>query len=187
MATYQAIEFQKELFLHDLLEGLDFAMTNSIDKVFGGHPYFDGKPDKAEITNGIEYDIHSNDFKAWILEYGKGKYMDESNPYLDEYRNSIYWNSRRELHGNAILYRGQGTEYEQLDYQSGTGTYSAVGVGNPDIEVPSWAQGVAPSPFVSALFDQVWTLFGVDSIEIIRTMKANMEKYFVISAVKEVR
>lgn len=178
MAEYQLMEFDEELFLHDLLDGLDHAMINAIQVVFGSHPYFDGNSEKTQTMSGIEYDIHSTDFKAWILEYGKGKYLDESNPYLDEYKNSLYWNSKRESHGNAILYRGNGVNYSQLDYQSGSGTYEATGVGNPDLEVPDWAQGVRPSPFIDKLLKQVWALFKTDSIEIIRKMEDAADNYF---------
>lgn len=181
MSNYQTLIFNNELFQHDLMMKLDIALENSIRTVFGSHQYFNGNSyTKNEIFNGFEYDIYSTDFKAWILEYGKGKYMDASNPYLDDYKNSVYWNSKRDSHNNAILYRGQGKEYTQLDYESGNGSYTTEGKGHPDKEVPQWAQGVPPSPFIDELFKQVWTLFGTDSIEVVREMEGKIQEYFTV-------
>lgn len=187
MSFYQTINFNKEKFQQELLLKLDKCMDEAIKTVFGSHPYFSGTSDKNSVFNGVEYDIHSTDFKAWILEYGKGKYLDEGNPYLADYKNSLYWNDKRNSHNNAILYRGQGKEYTQLDYESGSGSYTAEGRGHENLELPDWAQGVKPSPFIDDLFDKVWILFGTDSIAVIRDMENHLNDYFDVSSPITVR
>lgn len=184
MSTYQQLIFNKELFQHDLMLNLDKALEDAITIVLSSQKYFNGNSfEKNEVFGGFEYDIHSTDFKAWILEYGKGKYLDTSNPYLEDYKNTVYWNQKRESHNNAILYRGNGNEYTQLDYGSGNGSYTTTGKGNPDLEVPQWAQGVSPTPFIDRLFKEIWILFGTESNVVIREMENRIQDYFTVKDV----
>lgn len=72
--------------------------------------------------NVVEY-IRAQGDKAWILEYGSGHTLDESNPYLEDYKSSDRWNPARESDGNEFIGRAAG---ETVYVPDGT-TYESTG------------------------------------------------------------
>jgi len=76
--------------------------------------------------NVVEY-IRAWGDKAWILEYGSGHTLDESNPYLEDYKSTDRWNPARASDGNEfvgraageIVYVPDGTTYESTGKAEG--------------------------------------------------------------------
>jgi hypothetical protein len=72
--------------------------------------------------NVVEY-IRAWGDKAWILEYGSGHTLDESNPYLEDYKSTDRWNPARASDGNEFIGRTAG---ETVYVPDGT-TYESTG------------------------------------------------------------
>ena len=53
--------------------------------------------DTPPIAGAIMVTLLTGDFKAWIAEFGSGSLLDPSNPYLEAYKNSSMWNSKRTM------------------------------------------------------------------------------------------
>jgi hypothetical protein len=92
-------------------------------------------------TGMIEGTVGASHWKAWIQEYGKGSLMDRSNPNLNEYIESIYWNEARyPTPGAPIVGRPEGS-YIGLDDQIHYSRGHMQGK-NLEYRVP----GIEPSP-----------------------------------------
>jgi len=70
-----------------------------------------------DYSNGRNGWIVSTDNAgAFIMEFGSGEYMDTTNPYLQDYKNSEYWNPLRK--GKTIVGRPRGI-YPGVNYITG--------------------------------------------------------------------
>lgn len=185
MATVQYMEFKREEFYNAILIELDKCMDKALLQTFGKHPYFgEDAINRFNNITGYEYEIHSTDFKAWLLEYGSGIYReDERNPYIEEYKHSLLYNPYRKT--NAIARRGS-DEYTQLDYANGNGTVTQTGTEPAGEELPEWMQkkfSTKADPFVDKLLKQTFILFKTDAYLAINRMNSRMNEFIVIKEV----
>lgn len=116
MATYQEITFNQERFHDVIVEELDKAMVEAIDEVWASDSYY-GQTIKNKSTNSVEYEIVFNDIRAWVVYFGQGQSLDQTNPFLDEYMSSNFWASGRPSDGTVVK-RGS-SPYDQYNYSSG--------------------------------------------------------------------
>lgn len=64
--------------------------------------------------------LGSSNFKLFLEEFGTGSLMSSRNPWLNQYKNSEYYNSWRDRFGGAITTRPEGV-YTTPNYRTGSG------------------------------------------------------------------
>lgn len=141
---------------------IDECMTLAIENTFGRNQYFKGlKLTKLHSGTQTQIDFNSTHVRAWLMEYGSGIYLDESNPYLDDYYStSVYYDERRS-HNNKIL--GRGDSYEQVDYVGGSGEVRTLQGYKEEGYVFSDRQqkflSTKPKPFLQDLLEECYKEF----------------------------
>ncbi len=146
---------------------------------------------RAEAVDGLKYKENSKVELATLTEnayitsraifharailesYGKGSLMDKSNPYLDEYMQSEYWNPLRK--GNVIVGRAEG---EYIDFFGNPRKSKGKFAGQ---NVEQWAKPIAPKYTIQNA--EKWFLQQHGRIEreltiVINNFISNMGKYF---------
>lgn len=111
--------------------------------------------DSADGQGGIEWVISTDNMRAFVDEYGSGQYIDDKNPYYEEYKhNSIYWNPWRE--DKKIVTRQYG-QYPGFDWETGTPeekmSFSMV----PGVRTTF--RGLMPRPKVDSILKDIETAF----------------------------
>lgn len=102
--------------LNAVLDRHAIAICEDIEREWGNQSQ-EGRAEVHQVTDmlasAIQTSIIASGQKAWILEYGKGSYMDKDNPFLDEYLASDNINQFR-LHNNSypIMGRSKGVYYD---------------------------------------------------------------------------
>lgn len=98
--------------------------------------------------------VSTDNAGAFIMEFGSGEYMDTSNPDLQNYRNSTYWNPLRK--NKTIVGRPEG-EYMGVNYITGqweerysTGSNAGKKIG--------FFKGEKANPQIQNMIDQINTL-----------------------------
>lgn len=177
MAKYTVLEFNREVFLQELQDKLTNALDKAIDIAFV-HEYFNGDKEKSINFLQSEWHLTFSDLRAWVLEFGKGIYIDTDNPYLLDYINSDLW-ARGRTSGGMVL-RGR-QPYKQIDYEDGQ-MKTFIGA-NPQGKMlnENWQEqhSEKPKPFIDDLFDKVWETFLPLADKAIQEMEDNKGLYFI--------
>lgn len=110
MAWYKPLVFNRENFILAVTQEFDKVMEQAIKNRWEVGLDYNG-----EITahfkefNGGSYTITFNDLRAWVMFFGSGQYMEDTqgNPYLKEYIDSELWNPARR--GKSVVGRPAGS------------------------------------------------------------------------------
>ena len=123
MAYCVTIDFNEDLFMSILTEQLQSLLFSSVQEVIARRYPFWSVEDGTKIesyadgTGTVGYTISTDNAIAFVLEFGSGEFMDESNPYLDDYKKSVYWN-RPYRTGPSIVTRPEGV-YQSFNWETG--------------------------------------------------------------------
>ncbi|MBU5669656.1 hypothetical protein KQI68_07355 [Peptoniphilus sp. MSJ-1] len=115
----KALNYRVSTLVEEMVQSL-----NSVDYEYSGGTYKQEMIKCAE--DEIKFILGSDHFYAWIVEFGRGSLLDESNPFLAEYKASDYWNDKRP--DNRIRSRQRRSSPHIIpDWQGGHGTTEIVG------------------------------------------------------------
>lgn len=161
MASYTNIEFDifsfkwycKDLLDQALLESISDIVNNTKfwDHAHGGYHY-----KQYEDINSTEYTVGTINAKAFIQEYGSGKYIKTSNPDFQEYRNGKYWNPARK--SNYIVGRPAGT-YTLPNWKTGLFEEEYKSKGRMEGKIIPFAKGQRSDPQTGLILNKIYTSF----------------------------
>ena len=162
MAYCITTDMNIELFQSLLSEQLQSLLLSSIQEVIAaGYPYWSVDAGttveyEADGMGIVGYKVSTDNARAFVLEFGSGEFMDESNPYLSEYKRSVYWNKPFRT-GPSIVTRPEG-EYQSFNWETGRPEIKeASGVMPPGFKTKF--QGEAPNPQISKMLNHVKQVF----------------------------
>lgn len=157
MVSYDLLTFDEIAFKEEIMRICDRALNEAVEVIRKNEYFKNGEIKYLPLHN--EYDgyveVSASNLKAWLVEYGTGKYMRQDNPYLHEYKNSKYYYNLRKYKNDAVVYRGK-QEYTQLDYEGGDGEITRTGSNPAGKETGTDTQ---PEPFLENLIKDAWKAF----------------------------
>ena len=136
--------------LNEMLDRHATSICENVEREWG-NKYADGNANIRQITEmlagALQATIIASGQKAWILEYGKGSYMDLDNPFLSQYESNPNYNPDRK--GHDITGRPAGTYYdldgephESSGYNRGKSLEGLAKVAGLDLFAPSYPQNI---------------------------------------------
>lgn len=140
MATYSTVKVDIDRLRQVILEEGDDAMQLAIVSNFGGLEYF-GDFNYEDITlTSVDYKVHFNDIRAWVMFFGRGQGLTHDNPFFNEYtKDKDLWAEGRPRSG-AIVRRGSQKGYDQYDYKTGELKHYDSGTDPQGEVLPTWYQ-----------------------------------------------
>lgn len=166
MASYEAVIFQQELFEDELRKVGDNALDDAAEFIMNSEWFANGSKHDSGSDGDWDkvIDLEFGDLRAWVAEYGSGKYAQtDRNPYWGEYLYSGLTSPMRQ--GSRAVRRGKGS-HSSLDIESGE-IVEHEGKDPPGGYLPnSWQDkfSVPADPFLEDLLDQAFRIFE-DSFE----------------------
>lgn len=161
MASYINAEFDSfgfKWYCKDLLDG---ELLSAIKEGLAGIKYW-SSPEGGYIDQDMS-NIESTKFtvgtinaKAFIQEYGSGKYIKTSNPGFDEYRTGSYWNPARK--SNWIVGRPAGT-YTLPNWKTGLFEEQYTSKGRMEGRIIPFNQGKKSEPKIDIMLKKIYLLF----------------------------
>jgi hypothetical protein len=118
---YTTYKIDSEALLNIYIGVMKSILYQSIDEVIKFVPFWTRYQGTMiyESSNGqgkVEWIVSTDNARAFADEYGTGQYMEDNNPYLNEYKSSELWNPWRE--GKKIVTREYG-EYPSFNWETG--------------------------------------------------------------------
>lgn len=119
MAWYKPLVFNRENFILAVTQEFDKVMEQAIKNRWEVGLEYNGEiTAHSKEFNGGSYTITFNDLRAWVMFFGSGQYMEDTqeNPYLKEYIDSVLWNIVR--NGKPVVGRQAGY-YKTVNFDTG--------------------------------------------------------------------
>lgn len=183
MATYDVLIFQEEAFREEVKRICDEALDKAVE-ICKSDSSFQGESSRiiSNSASGKEVEVESGTLKAWVLEYGAGKYMDTSNPYLGEYLYSGLTARGRPIPN--VARRGKGPH---MSLNVETGELVTQQGGDPEgMKLPDWwaeEHGInqKAQPFMQKLLEKCFQTF----VEIFdsRYNSIDIDRFYIIQSV----
>ncbi len=161
MASYKVADFDLFSFKWYCKDLIDRVLLESVKEGIVGIQYWsdrEGGYIDQDISNisGSKLTVGTINAKAFIQEYGSGKYIKTSNPDFDEYRSGSYWNPAR--NSNWIVGRPAGT-YTLPNWKTGLFEEQYTSKGRMEGRIIPFNQGKKSDPKIDIMLKKIYLLF----------------------------
>lgn len=110
MATCTQLSFSAEQLKEQVHNAVQLALDRTVAEVKTWKYFEDAMTEPISRPDGtIGYRIESQQLKAWLYYYGTGRYMEQDNPSLEQYKDSGFWNPLRPSSGDIVRWGSKDT------------------------------------------------------------------------------